>query len=207
MAGVAQPGDHPRYVEDLGADQRHDHVDLVGVGGREEQIAGLDPGLLEQTDFRTFEIRRGGEKIPLTLLEAMLLKLLVQNRGQVVSKGEILEKVWNLDPETETRIAQYELAFRMQASVPELTDLSSEPDSTFALYGEEARKKMAEQIERRTKMAEQKIAQAEAAAVKDVRSAASDLAIAAAAQIIDKNVKGAKAASLVDDIGALHDDG
>jgi F-type H+-transporting ATPase subunit b len=58
---------------------------------------------------------------------------------------------------------------------------------------------MAEQIERRTKMAEQKIAQAEAAAVKDVRSAASELAIAAAAQIIDKDVKGAKAASLVDD--------
>ena len=39
----------------------------------------------------------------------------------------------------------------------------------------------------------------EAAAVKDVRSAASELAIAAAAQIIDKDVKGAKAASLVDD--------
>jgi DNA-binding response OmpR family regulator len=56
-----------------------------------------------EVDFRTFEIRRGGETIPLTLLEAMLLKLLVQNRGQVVSKGEILEKVWNLDPDTETR--------------------------------------------------------------------------------------------------------
>ena len=56
-----------------------------------------------EVDFRTFEIRRGGETIPLTLLEAMLLKLLVQNRGQVVSKREILEKVWNLDPDTETR--------------------------------------------------------------------------------------------------------
>ena len=33
----------------------------------------------------------------------MLLKLLVQHRGQVVSKGEILEKVWNLNPDTETR--------------------------------------------------------------------------------------------------------
>ena len=56
-----------------------------------------------EVDFRTFEIRRGGETIPLTLLEAMLLKLLVQNRGQVVSKRKILEKVWNLDPDTETR--------------------------------------------------------------------------------------------------------
>jgi len=44
------------------------------------------------------------------------------------------------DPETEARIAQYELAFRMQSSVPELTDLSKEPESTYQLYGEEARK-------------------------------------------------------------------
>ncbi len=44
------------------------------------------------------------------------------------------------DPEIATRIAQYEMAFRMQASVPELTDLSKEPDATFKLYGEDARK-------------------------------------------------------------------
>jgi hypothetical protein len=44
------------------------------------------------------------------------------------------------DPEIATRIAQYEMAFRMQASVPDLTDLSKEPDSTFQLYGEDARK-------------------------------------------------------------------
>lgn len=44
------------------------------------------------------------------------------------------------DPQTQTRIQQYELAFRMQASVPELTDLNSEPQSTFDLYGEEAKK-------------------------------------------------------------------
>jgi hypothetical protein len=43
------------------------------------------------------------------------------------------------DPETLTRIAQYEMAFRMQASVPELTDVSSEPESTFKLYGDDAR--------------------------------------------------------------------
>ncbi|MFM9024142.1 MAG: DUF1501 domain-containing protein [Planctomycetaceae bacterium] len=43
------------------------------------------------------------------------------------------------DPETRTRIAQYEMAYRMQASVPELTDLASEPEHTFTLYGEQAR--------------------------------------------------------------------
>lgn len=44
------------------------------------------------------------------------------------------------DPEILTRVAQYEMAFRMQTSVPELTDLSNEPESTFKLYGDEARK-------------------------------------------------------------------
>ena len=44
------------------------------------------------------------------------------------------------DPEIATRIAQYELAFRMQTSVPHLTDLTQEPASTFSLYGEDARK-------------------------------------------------------------------
>ena len=44
------------------------------------------------------------------------------------------------DAETKSRIAQYEMAFRMQSSVPDLTDLSKEPASTYQLYGEEARK-------------------------------------------------------------------
>lgn len=44
------------------------------------------------------------------------------------------------DPEIETRIAQYELAFRMQTSVPELADVSSESPHTFDLYGPDSRK-------------------------------------------------------------------
>ena len=44
------------------------------------------------------------------------------------------------DPGIRSRIAQYELAHRMQMSVPEVTDLSDEPDSTFDLYGEDARR-------------------------------------------------------------------
>jgi hypothetical protein len=43
------------------------------------------------------------------------------------------------DPQTETRIEQYELAYRMQASVPELTDIASEPESTYKLYGDAAK--------------------------------------------------------------------
>jgi hypothetical protein len=44
------------------------------------------------------------------------------------------------DEDTHTRIKQYELAFRMQSSVPELTDLSREPDTTYKLYGDDAKK-------------------------------------------------------------------
>ncbi len=54
-------------------------------------------------DFTRFELRRPDATVHLTLLEAMLLKLLVQRRGEVVTKAEILEKVWNLSPDTETR--------------------------------------------------------------------------------------------------------
>ena len=44
------------------------------------------------------------------------------------------------DPETQVRIEQYELAFRMQAAVPELADVSQEPERVFEQYGPESRK-------------------------------------------------------------------
>lgn len=51
----------------------------------------------------------------------------------------IREKVMG-DPEINTRISQYELAFRMQTSVPELTDISKEPASVIEAYGPEVKK-------------------------------------------------------------------
>jgi len=62
--------------------------------------------------------------------QAMLEKLNELNRHQFERE---------LDPEIESRIAQYEMAFRMQASVPEVTDLSGESESTFAMYGRDSR--------------------------------------------------------------------
>lgn len=61
---------------------------------------------------------------------AMLDKLSELNRSQYEAE---------LDPEIESRIAQYELAYRLQTSVPEVSDLSTEPEETFELYGEDAR--------------------------------------------------------------------
>jgi hypothetical protein len=45
------------------------------------------------------------------------------------------------DPEIQTRIAQYEMAFRMQASVPDLTDLSKEPASVLEMYGPDVKRR------------------------------------------------------------------
>ena len=57
-----------------------------------------------------------------------------------LSKLNTIEMQRYQDPEIATRIAQYELSFRMQRSVPELADLSKEPESTFDLYGPDSRK-------------------------------------------------------------------
>lgn len=66
----------------------------------------------------------------------------VQRRRMLDSLAELNQIQWQQsgDPEIQTRIAQYELAFRMQASVPELTDLSSEPNSIFEGYGPDSRR-------------------------------------------------------------------
>jgi hypothetical protein len=61
----------------------------------------------------------------------MLDDLASLNEGSFASIG---------DPEIETRVAQYEQAFRMQSSVPELTDISDEPENILDLYGPEVRK-------------------------------------------------------------------
>jgi hypothetical protein len=58
--------------------------------------------------------------------------------GLAELNGKNLERFG--DPETEARIAQYEMAFRMQVAAPEILDISNEPASTFELYGEDAKK-------------------------------------------------------------------
>src|SRR5499425_521324 len=57
-----------------------------------------------------------------------------------VVKLDKMKSVSYGDPEIETRISQYEMAYRMQTSVPDLMDLSKEPESVFEMYGPESRK-------------------------------------------------------------------
>ncbi len=57
-----------------------------------------------------------------------------------LAKLNAIEEKEYQDPDISARIAQYEMAYRMQSSVPELADLSGEPDSTFEMYGPDSRK-------------------------------------------------------------------
>jgi len=74
---------------------------------------------------------RDPEGLPRHLRRGMLDGLGKLNRIRHTQTG---------DPEIETRIQQYEMAFRMQTSIPELNDLSDEPESTFELYGPDSRR-------------------------------------------------------------------
>lgn len=71
------------------------------------------------------------EGLPRDLRRSMLDGLAALNKQH---------QAFSQDPQIETRIEQYEMAFRMQASVPELTDLSTEPDSVFEMYGPDSRR-------------------------------------------------------------------
>ena len=57
-----------------------------------------------------------------------------------IARLNALQQQQDGDPEIAARIAQYEMAFRMQTSVPELTDFSDETDATFEMYGPDAKR-------------------------------------------------------------------
>ena len=56
-----------------------------------------------EVNFENFNCKSGGKKYKLTAHEAMLLKYLIDNQGKIVSRKELLNKVWNINTEIETR--------------------------------------------------------------------------------------------------------
>lgn len=64
--------------------------DVVSLNGRE-------------IDFQNLELRNGDELVPITLMEAKLLRYLIDNEGHAVSRKSILEDVWHLQEDTDTR--------------------------------------------------------------------------------------------------------
>ncbi len=85
-------------------------------------------------------LRSGAE--PVLYLEDPAEKPITERRKilDVIQQMNELELARSGHPEVSTRIAQYEMAFRMQTSVPDLANLSDEPESTYQLYGDDARK-------------------------------------------------------------------
>jgi DNA-binding response OmpR family regulator len=73
-------------------------------GPNGQQPAKLKMGVAD-IDFARHELVRDGERHPLTPKEAMLLRIFADNPGRLVPRAELLEKVWDLKPDTNTRTA------------------------------------------------------------------------------------------------------
>jgi F-type H+-transporting ATPase subunit b len=100
-----------------------------------------------------------------------------------------------LREEAEALLAEYKQK-KLDAE-KEAMGIIAQAKSDAAAYAEDAKKKLADSLIRRTKQAENKITQAEAAAIKDVRAAATDLAIKAASMIMADGAKGKGGDSLI----------
>ena len=105
-----------------------------------------------------------------------------------------LDHATQLRKDAESLLAEYKQK-RLDAE-KEAASIISAAKADAEEYASETRRKLTESLERRSKQAEQKIAQAEAAAIKDVRNVATDLAIAASHHLAAEAAKGAKGADM-----------
>ena len=111
----------------------------VGQGGQPLYARLWGSGFL---DSRYQGVRFRGGQDPVLYLSNPNGVSSARRRAQLDTINQLNRRQFEkeLDPEIESRIAQYEMAFRMQTSVPDATDFSDEPKSTFDLYGEDANK-------------------------------------------------------------------
>ena len=113
------------------------YVVLTSVGGGQSQpIAARQwhSGFLPSR-FQGVEFRSQGDPV---LYVNSPSGVDMQNQREVISAVQQLNRIGNetfRDPEIATRISQYELAFRMQTSVPELMDVTGEPSHILDMYG------------------------------------------------------------------------
>ena len=107
-----------------------------------------------------------------------------------------LDEAQNLREEAQKSLAEYK---RMQRdAVKEAEQIVANAKSEAENLRSEAERKLALQLERREKLAMEKIEQAEANAIKEVRDRAVDLAVAATGRLLESHVDGAKSDALVD---------
>ena len=125
---------------------------------------------------------------------AMLAKML-DERADKISKE--LAEARKLREEAQALLAEYQK--KRSEAEKDAANIVAQAKIEAESYSVETRKKLAETIERRTKQAAQKIAQAEAAAIKEVRTTATEAAIAAASKLVGEAVQGAKGGKLIDE--------
>ena len=109
-------------------------------------------------------------------------------------KGE-LDDARKLREEAEKLVAQYRA--KRDGAVKEASEIVAAAQAEAERIAAEAKARMEDFVARRTKMAEAKIAQAEAQALADVRAAAADAAVAAAAKVLSETVRGQTAEALL----------
>ena len=118
------------------------YVTMISVGAKPGQAlysrlwsSGFLPSKHQGVQFRSGEdpvlYLSNPAGIPAELRRSMLDSLAEINSQSYQQLG---------DPEIQARISQYEMAYRMQTSVPDLMDISDESESTFELYGPDSRK-------------------------------------------------------------------
>jgi F-type H+-transporting ATPase subunit b len=128
-------------------------------------------------------------KVPALIAKAL------DERAAAIRKE--LDEARRLREEAQNLLADYQKKHRNAGQ--EADAIVEQARREAQLYAEETRAALAETLERRTKQAEEKIARAEAQAVDDVRSAAVDMAIAAAEKVLREKAAGAAGAALIDD--------
>jgi F-type H+-transporting ATPase subunit b len=121
-----------------------------------------------------------------------LLEALDARRARIQAE---LDEASRLKDEAAKLVAEYQR--KRQEAEAEAEALIANARAEAERYAAEAHAKMDEFVARRTKMAETKIAQAEAQALADVRAAAADAAVSAAADILQQSAKGKVADDLI----------
>jgi F-type H+-transporting ATPase subunit b len=128
-------------------------------------------------------------KVPALIAKAL------DERADAIRKE--LDEARRLREEAQNLLADYQKKHRNAGQ--EADAIVEQARREAQLYAEETRAALAETVERRTRQAEEKIARAEAQAVDDVRSAAVDMAIAAAEKVLREKAAGPAGAALIDD--------
>lgn len=122
-------------------------------------------------------------------------KVLAMLDDKTAAIGKELDDARALKEEAQTLLASYQR--KHKEAEDEAREIVAQATREAENLAKEAAAALDEQIERRTAMAEQKIASAESQALNEVRGIAADVAIAAAGKVIAEQVKGAKADELI----------